>query len=196
MISELFLYDQDAGLFKNILVNSTVMQGRFFVGDLAKVTADQVYPCVVCLPPKSLFTSADFLEETFTFQLFFLTKTGITGQNQIKSPNPDNLTSLHPVWYDWKDMKECANNFMRIVKQLIAQKLIDDVPMKSLIAIDTTRLIPQVLRISNAGTSNASGVSLTFNVILKNNCQTDDYPGLDIDTVTIPDTNLHPLHKH
>jgi hypothetical protein len=104
MISELFLYDQDEGLFKKILEKSQVIQGRYFLvsngfsineAALAQITS-QKYPCVLLPAPRSVLQAPSFTIESFSFDLYFLTRAGVTGQNQILSPNPDTLTSDHP----------------------------------------------------------------------------------------------------
>jgi hypothetical protein len=90
-MNELFLIDRDRGLFKEILKQSIVMQGRYFVAphyghelntnnlemylkDAATGLSDvpQKYPCVVCIAPKSRkVVLNDYPWEEFYFNLFF-----------------------------------------------------------------------------------------------------------------------------
>lgn len=210
-MNELFLYDRDDGLFKAIINQSTVMQGRYFVStsggsDLNTnnleqylsdalhgiKTPDQKYPCVLCTAPRSVLSER--FTEIFQFQLYFLCKTFVTGQNGIKSLNENQQVSEHHIWYSWKDMKECAVNFRFVLNQIIRKKLIDTDPItKYFSLLNETGAIDRLSRFSN---DDVSGVRLSFRIELNLECEIQDYALNVIDLVEIPDVDIHPLHKH
>lgn len=199
IVSELFLYDGESGLFKQILLHSKVMAGRYFVAtsgfDLSNLDPVQKYPCVLCTPPKSSPVAPAYIQETFSFDLYFLVRSGQTGQNQIKSPDKSTLTSNHPVWYDWKDMNECAVAFLRQLKEVTKKRMVGEIPLRALAGLDPSAT-PSVLRISNAGSDVISGVKLSFIMLLNQGCDSDDYTGVTPDQIAVPSLNPHPLHKH
>src|SRR5687768_17421175 len=136
-MDELFLYDPDKGLFKEILKQSSVMQGRYFIvssgfnfstTDLSAVIDRQKYPCVVCAVPRSQLLQPDFVAESFAFQLYFLTRHEHTSAGEIKEVDPLTLTSQHPAFYDWKDMKECAAGFLVTLKKVIRTRMVGERP--------------------------------------------------------------------
>lgn len=210
-MDELFLYDRDQGLFKQILKHSTVIEGRYHVSpsyghDLntdnlnsflkdekfGLTTPDQKYPICVCLPPRSSLKhtpeSIGFQEE-IVFDLFFLCRANFTGQNRVKMPDRATGTSGHHPWYDWKDMKEVAMEFMSALYRITRKKLrsammieIHDMPLR---------------RYTNVGVDAVNGVGLSFRVnFIQSTCELNDYPEDVIDQITLPDSNLHPHHKH
>lgn len=218
-MNELFLYDRDKGLFKEILKLSTVIEGRYAVlksgyelntdnfDALIKDPAtgissvDQKYPVVVCMPPISeMVLLNDQNYERFRFSMFFLTRTGVTGQNKIKSPDSATGLSTHHVWYDWKDMNECASGFHSALNQVTRNSIIniDDrsQPLSVYCILDAQPVI--VRRVSNLGTDKVSGVNIQFVIYLFTDICTaiPDYPSDLLSQLTIPDTDIHPLHKH
>jgi hypothetical protein len=206
MMSELFLYDRDAGLFKAILNQSTVMQGRYFIlangneintSNFSQYISDalagmqsvtQKYPVCLCMPPRSL---PDGVRQTFAFTLFFLTKSGITGQNKIKEIDTDTQVSTHHTWYDWKDMRECATNFVSTLNNVLRTKSSGSLKLSSMFNVlpDGRSIEP----LSNLGNDNLSGVRLTFRVEMNIDCEIQDYADA---VITIPTADIHPLHKH
>lgn len=211
-MDELFLYDRDKGLFKQILKQSTVMAGRYMVSpsyghDLNTDNLDaflkdakygiidpqQKYPIVVCMPPRSVLMGAEFgFKEEFVFELFFLCTTGYTGQNQIKTVDKATNKSMHHVWYDWKDMKEVAVEFMDVLKAVIKAN-----QLKRFFALDLERI--PVRRLTKFNNDSLSGVSVSFIVNMNETvCEKQDYPEDALTKITVPDVNsfIHPLHKH
>lgn len=211
-MDELFLYDRDKGLFKQILKQSTVMAGRYYVSpsygndlntdnlnaflkDPKFGLIDQVpkYPCTVCMPPASVLNGRNdgFIEE-FVFELFFLCTTGYTGQNKIKSIDKPSQTSSHLIWYDWKDMKEIAKEFLKVLTELIKVH-----QLKRFFAVDLERV--PVRRVSNFNNDTLSGVSVSFLVSMVDSaCVLKDYAAGYLDKIIIPatDSSIHALHKH
>jgi hypothetical protein len=211
MTSELFIYDRDQGLFKEVLKQSTVMQGRYYILDNAQMNAAnygqyiaealnglsvaaQKYPVCLCMPPRSQPEN----KETFLFNLFFLTRSGATGQNQIKEIDIDTQVSTHHSWQDWKDMKECAWNFLQALKKTIRTRVVtisieNHIPLRSFISLDPTGI--DITRLSNIGTDNVSGVQVSFKMEMTIDCALHDYPD-ELNVINIPPLTIHPLHKH
>jgi hypothetical protein len=199
LVSELFIYDPDDSLFKSIITHSKVMQGRYFVVssgfDINNLDPVQKYPCMICVPPRSNPVAPSYIQETFSFDLYFLTRRGTTGQNQIKNPNPATLTSQHPAWYDWKDMNECATAFLRTLKALLKLKMVGDIPLRGIAGLDPG-FSPGILRITSSGSDVVSGVKMSLSMTLNLGCDNDDYAGVDLSAIAVPNLNKHPLHKH
>ncbi|MBL0235031.1 MAG: hypothetical protein IPQ08_15460 [Chitinophagaceae bacterium] len=209
-MDELYLYDRDKGLFKKILAKSIVMQGRYHVSpnyghDLNTTNLDsflkdpkngitepeQKYPIVVCMPPASVINREnDTFDETFLFELFFLCKTHYNGQNRVKMEDKPTGRSGHHVWYDWKDMKEVAIEFLEALKQV--QK---KYRLKSFMAVDFSKV--PIRRLSKYNNDNISGVGIKLEVQTANNlCELVDYNEDWIDDFDLPDELIHEHHKH
>lgn len=211
MITELFLYDKEKGLFKNVLQHSTVIAGRYhvspsygsdlntnnletFLKDAKYGLSDekQKYPICVCMPPYShLGLNENEMEgEEFFFDLFFLCTSGYTGNNQVKSVDKPTQKSSHHLWYDWKDMKEVASNFIKQLRAVWKTK-----GLKQYLDIDFSRI--PVRRLSNFNNDKVSGVQITLRAeILNTVCEIIDYAEDATANIVVPDTNIHPLHKH
>lgn len=203
IVSELFLYDRDAGLFKQILLKSKVMQGRYFIinsgfdvtsADLTTLLP-QTYPCVIMTPFRSNLLAPDYTQESLPIDLYFVAKSKATGDNQIKSVNLTTLTPGHFFWQDWKDMKECAKSFLQALKQVIRNSRVNGQPLHGIVSLDP-RTNPTIVRFANTTNNILSGAKLSFNVLLNSGCDSDDYTQDDINQIQIPTLNLHPLHKH
>lgn len=218
-MQELFIYDRDQGLFKQILKLSTVMQGRYhvspnygkdldtnnletFIKDPANGLVDvpDKYPLCVCMTPRSkeMKINGNLLEQ-FIFNLYFVTPTYYTGDNQIKSWDKDTNTSAHHIWYDWQDMKTCASNFVRMLKSVIAKNMItinagDPMfPLRTFLNIDGDVIYNRLTKFNN---DRLSGVSLSFALYLDNSlCALDDYADVNVSDVILPPLDIHPLHK-
>lgn len=218
-MDELFLYDRDKGLFKEILKQSTVMEGRYhvspnggndlntsnlesYINDPASglSTAKQKYPLCVCMTPKSRFVALNGHRwEEFTFQLFFITMTYTNADNSIKDMNVSTKTSKHHVWYDWKDMKEVAANFIEALAKVISMRTITinsvPVPLKMLVNIDKDNAVFH--RHSKFNVDKISGASVSFMMYMDASmCSLNDYSEVNLNTdVTIPPADIHVLHK-
>lgn len=199
-MTELFLYDQDLGLFKQIIKQSTVMDGRYYVvsntfdiNNVALQLTDQKYPCVACMPPRSDSPGQNL--QSFFFNLLFLTKRGVTGQNEIKDANPETLISEHPPWYDWKDMNECAMGFHQTLRKVLRERRVaDGKPLKGYVSLIGETFT--VDRFSNAGNDIVNGVRLSFSMLGNFGCAVADYDDACIAEIEIPDLDIHELHKH
>lgn len=221
MIDELFLYDRDKGLFKEILKQSTVLGGKYFISpnyghDLNTSNLEQYikdpaygmsdvtkkYPCCVCIAPKSNFTIINGARwERFYFPLFFLCKSFVTGTNQIKVPDRSTNSSTHHIWQDWKDMKEVAANFMEALKTIIKTRSttavgeIAAVPLKFFLNVDYENAT--VRRLSLFNNDQVTGVELTFLIMVsQGSCELTDYSSDGITAISIPPLSVHAIHKH
>lgn len=203
IVSELFLTDRDGGLFKQILLKSKVMQGRYFImssgqdiynSDLTTLVP-QTYPCVVLTPFRSTINGPDYTKESLPISLYFITKTKTTGDGQIKQADPQTLTPGHFFWQDWKDMKECAQSFLKAFQKVTHDVMVGGQPLRGICALDT-RVNPTIIRFANTTSNIVSGAQLNFTLSLNSGCDNDDYAAADLSTIQIPVLNLHPLHNH
>lgn len=221
-MNELFLYDRDEGLFRKILDKSSTLQGRYHVSpnyghDLntnnleafiqdpkfGLTMSDQKYPISVCLTPRSRFVKMPNGQrnEEFTFTLFFLTRTNVSGTGQIQQPYSGTGTSTHHVWYTWQDMKQCAEDFIEALKTIILQKTFSpttgapEVPLKLYCHVSDETAIYN--RHTKFQIDELTGVSVTFNIYLFSaKCTMNDYQGVNlINEVTIPEATIHQLHQ-
>lgn len=215
MLSELFLYDRDHGLFKEILNKSTVMEGRYHVspnygrdlnsGNLQSFFEDpkygvnvekQRFPIAVCMTPQSRFTKINEQRwEEFWFSIYFLTKSYNTADNQVKDKHPDSGLSSHHIWYDWQDMKNCADAFLQVLKMQMKKEITLDfktTPLRTQVQFDEN--VASFNRVSLFGNAGLTGVTVNFTVFMfKGNCSLQDYPVTD--GIIIPNPIIHPLHK-
>jgi hypothetical protein len=122
-------------LFRNVLLKSKAIQGRFYVCprfgfEINSETLDQAltetltnveqankYPLVLMMPPRSRadvkWNTQEF--EPYRIQTFWLKTTNYgTGTNF----NPNTQTSLHTIPQDWHDMKRAAENFIRVLDRM------------------------------------------------------------------------------
>lgn len=220
MINELFLYDREEGLFKEILNKSSVIEGRYHVSaskgnDLntnnletyindpknGLVDAMNKYPLAVCMTPRSRFVKFENGSkwEEFVFNMFFVTPTNRTGGNQLKSMNTDTKTSGHHIWYDWQDMKNVAANFLEVLQQLLSKKTLvinsKEVFLRTLVNLDKDKAV--INRFASFLNDQLSGVSVAFVMYVDASlCTFNDYDGVDILTdITLPGLDIHPMHK-
>lgn len=204
MISELFLYDRDFGLFKEILNQSSIIQGRYhispnyghelntanldqYIKDPASGMADikQMYPCCVCVAPRSRIVNIEGgIQEEYTFNLFFLTETG------RRDLDKDTNKSTRHVWYDWSEMNEVAINFLTVLSKMQRKKTEDGKYLGGYMIVDFSGGV--VTRLSKYLNDKVSGVGLTFGVtLIKDICVIDDYPESVLYDIVIPDFNLN-----
>jgi hypothetical protein len=195
-MTELQLYGKD-GLFHNAVKQMPVFDGRYGVlikgGDLntnnilsgVEFPAAK-YPGVFCLPPTSTLptTLQQGQWECFYFRLFFLCTTYSTGDNQIKSPDPNTNTSLHKVNMDWNDMKVQALAFMhgmeKVQLRLRGQfRLGQKDPWK-------------IIRLSKLQNDNLSGVMVQFEAQIVAPCE---FPEINDYAIELPSID-HPTHFH
>lgn len=215
MLQELFLYDREDGLFKQILKTSSVMQGRYHVSPNAGkdldtnnletymkdagvgLTDTQKFPLCVCMTPTSRYIVVNNQRfEQFTFTLFFVCTSYYTGTNQIKTPDVDTNLSMHPVWYDWQDMKNSAQQFLDLLKKIITTKnvTIDSVitPLKTIINFGNDAIYRRLSKFNN---NRLSGIQATFTItMVAPDCGDNlpEYP--DITSIVIPNEIIHAPH--
>lgn len=218
MITELFLYDREKGLFKEILNKSKVMKGHYHVSpnfgkDLntdnletfikdpknGLIDVPEKYPLCVCMTPRSKYVFMNGTRwEQFVFNLFFVTTTFYTADNQIKSLDVDTNTSAHHIWYDWQDMKTCAMNFLEVLKEQTKRAITIDgntVPLKSVMNIDIEGAVYK--RLTKVNNDRLSGIDVSFLIYLDaSQCTIDDYADVDIfKDIVLPPLDIHPLHQ-
>jgi hypothetical protein len=202
-VNELFIYQ----LFKEIFRHSTVMEGRFFVvrsgsdtnidnhGEIVRdfmgglTILNKKYPAAILFPPMESVQSYAKGWSTFRMVMYFLTKDGRTGANELKTPDYNALISDHSAILDWKDMRECAGDFRVALTSLVRQPSIGS-------KIRTTNSSDSIDRITWVGNDKLNGVRLQFDLELFMPCELADYPDNLFSLITIPDANPHPLHKH
>jgi hypothetical protein len=215
MINELFLYDRDEGLFKQIVKNSFVLEGRYHIAphfghelntgnleqyfkDPASGMADvgQKYPCMVCMAPKSrqLYENGT-INEQFFFNTFFLCLTGRTSLNQFKTPDYDTNVSAHYLWYDWQDMKGVADSFIEALCKIIRTRITSDgIRLSSTVHLERSSI--NISRLSKFNNDKVSGISLSFSMnIFGGTCEILDYANGSIENMPIPSSIIHPSHK-
>lgn len=196
-MTELQIYDKD-GLFHNIVKASSILAGRYNIlpYGASDLNANNVltgielpkdtYPLAVCLPPVSSVpgTTQSNIGERFVFRMLFLCKSFYSGDNKIKSPDPNTNTSMHTIPMDWNDMKNTAMGFMNSLEQLI--------PILTGDFIIEQRKDWIINRISNKGVDGVSGVMLTFYGAIGLACE---YPDYDVSVITLP-MEEHEPHFH
>ncbi|MCZ2085370.1 MAG: hypothetical protein LC112_13970 [Flavobacteriales bacterium] len=208
-MDELFIYDRDKGLFKEILKQSFVIEGRYHVSAdggmdlntnnlntlIAKIP-EQKYPLCVCMTPRSQIIMQNGQQrEEFYFNLLFLCQTYIAS-NGVKRPDGSTRKSTHEVWYDWKDMKQCAQDFLLMLDKVIREKKIDGIrPIGVEFNVDISNVA--VRRLSKYSEDRVSGVLVTFVGNMNGGqCEITDYPNEAFSNITVPDLVVHPQHKH
>ena len=201
---ELFIYQ----LFQNILNTSYVMEGRFHVlrdkrmSDIQETNFGETltdflgglqekkkYPCVVMLPPTEEQILDDKGWTNMVFNMLFLCLDRRTGDGDIKTPNVQTNTSMHTFQQDWKDMRECAGNFKKMLRTVTRDPTITN------LIHENRRTHDEYSRVTYKANDKLNGVLLTFQMQVWNNyCEMDDYPG-GPGAITIPDINSHIIHK-
>lgn len=205
MIDELFLYDRDKGLFKEILKQSKMMQGRYHVSpnyghdlntnNLESFIKDeayglsiptQKYPLTVCMMPASRFVLLNSQKwEQLFFVIYFLCTAETDGKNQIKKLDKDTNTSGQHTWYDWSDMKQCAADFMEQLKLVIKKKNVGNIPLKSVLNIDFDRA--NIVRLTKFNNDKLNGVGVTLSAYMFTDaCTLKDYDNTALENINIP----------
>lgn len=206
-MDELFAYDENKGLFKEILKQSFVMEGRYHVsymngqdlntnnlGNLIAELPIKKYPLTVCLSPISqINTSLDGqTKEDFIFNLIFLCKS----YNVANGINDKTRKAVHDIPYDWKDMKQCAMDFLIMLDKITRQKkLANGLPVCTQFNINLNSI--NVKRLSKFNEDRVSGVWVSFAAnMFGSDCGIMDYTLASIDLITIPNEVIHEQHKH
>lgn len=204
-MNELNIYQ----IFKDILEKSKVIGGRFHVSSadgfeintntvdeqqvvdiLGSITpAGKKFPLSLLLPPVEVITPNSRGWSRFNMKMYFLTKQHSV-DGSMKSLNIQTNTSGHPTHYDWKDMRECALDFLAAFEFVIAVNGANS----KIRACDSESIY--VERITRMGNDKANGVRVSFYVDLYLPCQEADYNREELRAITIRETPIHPLHKH
>ena len=217
MINELFLYDREKGLFKEILKKSAIIEGRYHVSpnggkdlDTNNLETyikdplnglsgpDQKYPICVCMTPRSRIVNINGRRlEEFTFNLYFVCNTFYTGTNQIKAHDKDTNTSAHHIWYDWMDMKRSAEGFLFMLDSQLKRKITVGekiFPLRAYANLGDSAIYNRLTKFNN---DRLSGVSLAFNMLLDATvCDSEDYSEVNPEDITMPPADIHPIHKN
>lgn len=180
--------------FQNIFDHSDIIGGRFSiatgygsslddekVGDyIVNTLKPKTYPLVALFPPVDVPGDK---KTAMKMKMLFVLQEG-NGSTGIKDMLANN-TSGHSLIYDWKDMSECAYNFIDVLK-------------------DVSKVTPRLFevktdileRFSFASTAKLSGVALSFSVEKLNAiCINAEYQNIDFGALLSKD-DIHPQHKH
>jgi hypothetical protein len=207
MISYPFIND----LFKTIFSKSKGIEGRFFISrkigqelqasdwdDILKdefvQNPDKKFPVAVMMPPIAYGIFNDTVQggwKNYRISIFFLKQSYQNAAGQIAAVNKATNTSTHLVMYDWHDMDRCAENFLKSLNYVI---------VKNRLYIDTIRMDDRVQKyitpVSEIDGKRLSGVRLDYCVQLFGQCdEIEDYVREDLDDITIPDRDSHPIHQ-
>ena len=181
--------------FQNIFDNSKVIKGNFSIATAYGNSLDdekvgeyitnelkpKAYPLVALFPP------IDLPGDKFTtqkFKLIFVVKQK-EGSIGIKD-SLENNTSGHPIIFDWKDMSECAYNFMAIMTKL----------SKSVLPKPFNFKTEMLERFSSQGIHQLSGVALSFSMEIPNGiCENSEYEIEDLGAL-LSTNDIHPQHQH
>ena len=193
MFNELNIYKT----FQNIFDKSKVIDGRFSIatGYGSDLNDEKVGEFIVeKLKPKqyplvALFPPIEFPKDKgseFKLKLIFALQQG-EGSFGIKDVLSNNTTG-HPIIFDWKDMSECARNFIDVLK-----KVSKVTPRKFDVKAN------MIERFSYSGIHQLSGVALTLDMnVLEMICNNTEYEvaGLEALTSLMSNEDLHIQHQH
>lgn len=181
--------------FQNIFDYSKVIDGRFSIatGYGSDLNDEKVGEFIVeKLKPKryplvALFPPIEFPKDKgseFKLKLIFALQQG-EGSFGIKDVLSNNTTG-HPIIFDWKDMSECARNFIDVLK-----KVSKVTPRK----FDVKANI--IERFSYSGIQQLSGVTLTLDMnVIEMICNNIEYEIIGDITSLISNEDLHTQHQH
>lgn len=197
--------DPKNGLFKKITEQSKTLKGSYHLShnqgaslnttNLEQYVEDVIngingatkrYPVCVCTVPfKVEDKGLDGHYDTYKLDMFFLTQTH-EQIGQIKDVNKFTNTSKHNVYHDLQDMDSVAQQFLKVLKDVILANSI-------MIQIGN-RVVTQYLSLFQ--NDKLSGVHITFNIDTPNeNCILDDYEANYLDTILPSIQSIHPLHQ-
>jgi len=178
-------------LFKNILQQSNVIEGRFhlcshWAREINNINVDEVlpnavptakkYPTVLLMPP---FQRGQFhlteqqAKDSVEIGMLFLTPAHYTGQNRVNRPTASNQ-SKQTIDETWNEMDRAARDFMKVLDQVIM-----DAGIQNTVYIDDKS--PQsIVPVSEMGNDKASGVYLKFSLALSTSCEVSDYDAIEL----------------
>lgn len=203
-------YPYIAQLFKTILENSLVMQGRFFVcpkwgAELANPSIDEQvaigqaqankYPAALLMPPpkEGHFEYAGRPEQSgtslldiYTIRMLFVAQSQTSGAHQVLQPNGID-ESTHSVPDTWHDMDRAAQNFLSVLHAKLSG-------VANVIFWDEA--MPKITLVPNIGNDEVCGVMLSFKLAIYSGCTIEDYAeGWDTNIVLPAQVDTHPIHK-
>lgn len=206
-------YPYIAQLFQTILKNSLVMQGRFYVcpkwgSEMANPNIEEQlaigeqtpakknkYPATLLMPPPK---SGNFeyggitgsgsigMADRYNIRLLFVATDTITGANQVMQPTSIGISN-HSIPDTWHDMDRVAQNFISVLRQLLAGNnyvvIMDDIT-------------PRISPVTNLGNDMVGGVMLSFQLAVFSGCTIEDYAAGWQTAITLPPaTDIHPIHS-
>lgn len=189
-MNELDIYQ----IFQNIFDQSKVINGQFSIATryggslddekvgeyITNTLKPKRYPLAALFPPVDV--PGDKIN-SMKFKLLFLVQEG-NDTKGIKKPLSNN-TSGHLIIYDWKDMVDCAYNFIKVIKEL--SKI---TPRQFSIKTE------MIERFSQSSTARLSGAALSFSMeILNTNCENNEYEINDFRDL-LQTKDIHPQHTH
>lgn len=202
-MTELTIYT----LFKDILKTSKVIGGRFHVATAegselnsnnldamvvdalgAITTTGQKYPLAMLMPPNEIIDPKRPGWSRFKLKMYFLTSQH-SNNGQLKDHTLSNNTSAHTVEFDWKDMRECANDFFGAVERVLRRN-------GSLNEIRPVEESMFIERVTTLGNDKANGISVSFDYDIVMPCTLADYTAEALDAIAVNLTNIHPIHRH
>jgi len=184
-------------LFKELIKQDPVLQGRFFVAEgygndlnannfenvikdaLGSITDVKKYPVAILLPPTEMISKGyDWGWSQFRLKMYFLTTTYYQDGSDIKFQNTGNNTSESPIKLDWRDMRDVAGlfriNFNDFTRKYTQQAIREN-----------QKVFDHYERVSNMGNDRLSGVSVQFDVDLFIGGVVPNYNIADIDVQSI-----------
>lgn len=180
-MEETFIYD----FFKQILVHSKTIQGRFVVvdgspGDISsanfgKLVNDSLgiyekkkYPAALMFPPVEISPIRANSTNLFCIDIAFcdLNERGV---DTIKSLNPVLNVSYKTPLNDWENMRRCAGDFIKALKFLVKKNK----ALASKIRVADKDIVFR--RFSLHGSEALNGVRMTFYLSVADTCEIEDY---------------------
>jgi hypothetical protein len=173
-------------LFKALVEQDPVLQGRFFVAEgygndlnannfdnvikdaVGAMTTAQKYPVAILFPPVEVIAKGyDWNWSQFRLKMYFLT-TSYYDVNGIKAQDLNTNTSDYPILKDWADMRKVAGQF-RVNFNDYTRK-------NGLNVVHERQNIPDFYeRISKRGNDRVSGVALQWEIALNIGCPEPNY---------------------
>lgn len=210
-MSELILHDRDRGIFKSILNKSKTIQGNYHVApdygheiNTANLNAYmndekygaslqqyKKYPMCVCIIPRIVQKQeslGDPMIDYNHYHLAFLTQTNQDSNNNIKMRDRTGR-SAHHIWFDWSDMKKCAEDFLYHLNKVLRKPEIASLLMARL---DKVRVFKEV---HNVGNDLVSGYIVSFTIERNINACTGNVDYENDVEFEIPDYTNNPIHE-
>lgn len=176
------MYDRDTGLFRKLVDQLTAIHTYHISPNYGQdsntnnleqylkdpaygvSTVTQKYPICVCITPRSRPTRINGARwEQFFFTIYFLQRTGVDGQNKLRSLDKDTNQSTHQVWYDWAEMKTAAIQFIDLFELTIKGDVVvnsETIKFRRILNVDFDKM--DIRRLSNFNNDKISGIELNF----------------------------------